>query len=129
MSNDAIKRLTFKDIIAKKTLLERNKKEFRDIYCPSLEGNLLFKLPSDEEILDLMDGIDEKDTRQVYEKAKKLIYTNCEALKSKELHEAFEIVDPFDIVSKIFSMGQVLKIFEKLTEHLDLDEFSEQIKN
>ena len=106
------KRLTFKDLINKKLKLEENKIEFKDIYIRKLEGELLFKVPKVVEMLRVVDVIrnNNQSAEDAYEEYKKLIYLACETLQNNELHEAYGIVDPFDIIEIMIDADQVMEI-------------------
>ena len=106
------KRLTFKDLINKKLKLEESKIEFKDIYIRKLEGELLFKVPKVVEMLRVADIIrnNNQSAEVAYEEYKKLIYLACETLQNNELHEAYGIVDPFDIIEIMIDADQVMEI-------------------
>lgn len=134
MNKNIAKRLTFQDLIDKKIKLEQSKIEFKEIYINKVEGNLLFKVPKVREMLKIIDIIKENNNsiEVTYDEFKKVIYFSCETFHNKELHQAYDIVDPFDIIETFIDAEQIIEIgnlFMALTgvgEDINIDE---DIKN
>lgn len=134
MNKNIAKRLTFQDLIDKKIKLEESKIEFKEIYVNKVEGNLLFKVPKIREMLKIIDIIKENNNsiEVTYDEFKKIIYFSCEILHNKELQQAYEIIDPFDIVEIFIDTEQIIEIgnlFMALTgvgENVNIDE---EVKN
>lgn len=116
ISKEKSKLLTLEDIIAKKSKKEDSKKAFKNIYIKSLGGDLTFSKPTRGDILDCMDAIDdETKVSSVYEGYKKIIYDNCEMLKSKELQSAYGVKFN-EIVEALLEVGEVMSIGNELIE-------------
>lgn len=124
-----MEKATFQDLIAKKMQREEDKYKFIEIEVPSIEKSLVFKKPSDELMLDVMDEIEKgRSTKAVAEASKRLIYLTCEALQSPELHKELVVADPFDTVSAIFDIAEVMTIGEKLFDFSGIGGLTEEIK-
>jgi len=125
-----MEKATFKDLIARKMQKEDDKHKFKEIEVKSIGKSLVFKKPSDDAMLDVMDEI-EKDssTRGIASAYKKLIYKSCETLQSTELQNELGIIDPFDTVGAIFDLSDVLMIGEELCEFSGIAQIGEEIKN
>ena len=125
-----MKKATLKDLIAKQLQKENNKDKTYEIPVKSMGKSLIFKRPSDELKLDLIDEIgDGKNIRNVIAVYKKLIYLTCDLLQNTELHEELGVVDPFDTVDKIFDLDDLMNIGEQLMDAMDTGSVGEDIKN
>ena len=130
MGKEAMKKATLKDLVSKKIKKEEDKYKVREIYVTSMGAYLMFKKPSEDLIIDIIDEIgDGKNTKSVYEAFKKLIYMCCDMLQDPELHKELDIVDPYDTVNSIFEFGDVMELGEKLVEFLDFGGKVDEIKN
>lgn len=126
---DKIKRATFDDLIARKIQKEKDQLRTKEIYVTSIGASLLFKNPSDNDLLDLLDDIGNGDTAKTVCAYKKLIYQTCPQLQDTKLHEELEVVDPYDIVDKLFDIVEVMSIGEELVEFIDVEGKIEVVKN
>lgn len=124
-----MKKATFKDLIAKKQQKEESLNKFKEIEVKSIGKSLIFKKPSDEVILNVMDGIGaDADTRSIATAYKKLIYKTCETLQDTALQEELGVVDPYDTVDAIFDLSDVLTIGEEIFEFSGIVDIGEQVK-
>ncbi len=125
-----MKKATFKDLIAKKKQKEESLHKFKEIEVKSIGKSLIFKKPSDEVMLSIMDDIGTTaDTRTITAAYKKLIYKTCEMLQDSELQKELGIVDPYDTVDAIFDLSDILTIGEELFEFSGIASVGEEIKN
>lgn len=130
MSKEAIKKATFKDLIAKKIKKEENKYKIKEIYVTSMGSILTFKKPNEDLMLDTIDDIgDGKNTRNIYAAFKKLIYMCCDMLQDTELHKELEVIDPLDVVNLIFEFEDIMEIGEQLMDFINPSSKVEEIKN
>jgi hypothetical protein len=128
MSNK--KTLTLEQFIAKSLQRENDKIKFKDIYIESLDCDLTFERPTNEDVLEVMDEISENKTvRNCVDVFKKLVYNCCPFLKEQQLHDAHGVADPIDIVDKIFEIQDILDLGEKLMQLTGIKDFQEEIKN
>jgi hypothetical protein len=126
---DKIKRATFDDLIARKIQKEKDQLRTKEIYVTSMGASLIFKNPSDNDLLDMLDEIGSGDTSRVIAAYKKLIYLCCPQLQDTKLHEELEVVDPFDTVDKLFDLVEVMSIGEELSDFIDVEGKIEVVKN
>lgn len=125
-----MKKATFKDLIAKKRQKEEDLHKFKEIEVKSLGKSLIFKKPSDETILGVLDEIGtDPDTRKVATAYKNLIYKTCETLQDPELHKELDIVDPYDVINAVFDLSDILAIGEELFEFSGIGSLGEEVKN
>lgn len=126
------KKITLRDLIAKKMQSEDSKITFKEIYIKSLDGTLIFKKPSNDDMLDTLDKIgNDENIRNCVEAFKFLIYQCCDVLHSQELHQAYEIVAPSDIVDVLFDLSDILDIGNQLLALAGIDkvDVDKTIKN
>jgi len=138
------KKLTLEDFRRKAIEKNKNKLMFKDIEVEGY-GKITFKRPTENEILTYMDKVanaittDEnenvtgQDMTMMLEAAKELIYPNCDFLQDKELHEALEIKDPLDIVTKVFGVQGAMNIACKIMDVFEgakaQEQAEQEIKN
>lgn len=108
-------KLTLDELIRRKIQIQESKKQRKtqDLYIDSLGGTITITEPTKEILTDISNmGND------TYNVNKYAVY-NCVTdpnLKSQELQEAYECAEPYDIVDKLFSYGEVTQIGSRLTE-------------
>jgi len=130
MSKENAKKATFKDLLEKKIQKEKDKNKTKEIYIDSMDATLTFNKPSDDVVLDAVEIMgNEKDTRKIVEAYKNLIYLTCKTLQDVELQKELEVVDPFDTVSILFSLGEILEIGNQIMELVDMQGVVTEIKN
>lgn len=130
MSKKEAKKATLKDLINKKLQKEQKALQIKDIYVPSMDANLTFKCPSDDLLLDMLEEIgDGSSTKQIVEAYKKLLFQCCPMLQDSELHQEMEVVDPFDVVNKIFSIKEIMELGNQLADSFDMKDKADKVKN
>lgn len=123
-----MEKATLKDLIAKKVQKENKQDRMLEVEVPSMGKSLIFKTPSDEMRLDLLDELGENaGTRKYIEMCKKIIYLCCDLLQNPELHQELGIVDPLDTVDAIFDLDDISEIGDKLLDAIG--DPVEEIKN
>ncbi|QEK11696.1 hypothetical protein FQB35_04580 [Crassaminicella thermophila] len=99
------KKVTLKELIARKHEIEDQKNAKKDLYIKSLDGVITVEKPSRELCIDAMDmGAADGDKYLVYSC---VIEPN---LKDTELQKAYGCAEPMDIVEKIFESGEITQI-------------------
>lgn len=118
MANNKGKKLTLNDIIAKRVLLEERKNKTLSIYIESLDGELEFKKPSEDLILDIVDRIDGVDLKSsdVLKEFDKLIYLTCPMLHNLDLQKEYGIVAGVDIVKELMNLKERTDIGKQIME-------------
>ena len=130
MSKKTAQKATFDDLINKKLQKEANQNKTIDIYISSMDRTITFKKPSDDNMLDAIDEIgDNKNNKTVVNAYKKLIYKTCDMFQDSKLHEALEVVDPFDTVDAVFDLDDITEIGDQLLDSDNIQKKYNQIKN
>ena len=98
--------ITLKDILKRKDYFENKRNETKELYIKSLDANIVINKPEKELCMECIDMEDasEGDRYFVYEIIKE------PNLHDTELHEAFGVKVPTDIVDKIFDPGEIAGI-------------------
>ncbi len=106
------KKLTVQELIAQKEKLANKKQKKETLFIKSMDSEITIQAPTSSLILEAQErGADEATKADTY-----LVY-QCMIepdLKDKKLQEAFECVEPMDIVDLIFLPGEVASIADKI---------------
>lgn len=101
-------KLTVKELIKQKEILKQKKDKQADIYVQSIDREITVKCPTNSVILEAASFGEQDPT-----KADKYLIMECTIvpnLRDRELQEAYECVDPTDIVDHIFEPGEIPNI-------------------
>lgn len=120
-------KITLSELLSRKEqmLESRKTKKTKQLYVKSLDGVITVEAPTGDLARDAQD-MDNGDAYMVY---------SCviePPLKSKELQEAFECVEPMEIVEKIFEAGEIPQIAVeclRLAGYVDGIKAVDEIKN
>lgn len=122
------KKLTLQDLIARAEQRKKDKKELRQLYVKSQDGLITIIKPDRELVYDALDMEDSAEGDRY------LVY-NCVVdpdLKNPELHKAYGVVSPMDIVDEIFDPGEVASISKeivRLAGYVDSVKVVDDLKN
>lgn len=115
-------KITLKALLEKKEQILNSKKTRKtaELYVKSLDGTITVIAPNRAIITDSAEmGGDDGTMGDVY-----IVY-QCvtePALKSKELQDAFECIEPMEIVEKLFLPGEINAIAKELLELAGYDQ-------
>lgn len=119
-----MKKVTLKDLIAKKEQIKNKKNETKQLFVSSLDGTITVQKPSRELCLEALDMDSQRgDTYLVYHC---VIEPN---LKDKELQDSFGCVEPIEIVEHIFEAGEVSSIAKELVKFAGYVDSVKEVKN
>ena len=125
-----MEKATFQDLIAKKLQRENDKLKITEVVVPSMGKALVFKKPSDDVLVNLIDDIgDGKDMHAIVGAYKRLIYMTCTALQDQKLHSELDVVDPYDVVDVLFDVTDVMQIGAALSDFVGLGGVGDDVKN
>ena len=98
------KNITLEMLIAKKEQSNSDKMKIALFNSEVLGGTI--------EVVKIMDSAEDKSTDGAYKANCKLIYKHCPILQKKELQEAYEVVEPYDVVMPVFeeNLGEINKL-------------------
>lgn len=130
MNREDIKKLTIEDFMAKKISKDKKANQTKEIYVKSMGGYLTAKMIPDNKIMDLIELVSSDSCyAEIMEFNKQLIYYTIPYLQSQELQTALDIIDPFDVVSLIFEIGEIGALAEEISQFLNIHESVIEIKN
>lgn len=117
------KQLTIKDIIAKKK--EKKANETKQLFVPSLEGNITIAKPTRREVLNALDMSDgEGDLYIIYQC---VIDPN---IKDQSVREDDKVVfEPYKVVEDIFDVGEIIQITQEIAKMVGFHGGVIEIKN
>lgn len=125
-----MEKATFQDLITRKMQRDHDKLQVKEVKVNSLSKSLMFKKPSDEALLNVIEEIgDGSNTRNIVEAYKKLIYLTCDLLQSSELQNELNVVDPFDTVTAVFTIPDIMQIGAELVDFAGFGDVGERVKN
>lgn len=121
---------TFQDLITRKLQRDKDQLQVKEVKVSTLGKSLLFKKPSDDALLNVIEEIgDGSNTRKIMEAYKKLIYLTCDLLQSADLQKELQVVDPFDTVTTLFSIPDIMQIGAELVDFAGFGDVGERVKN
>ena len=126
-----IERITKEALIARAQQSKDSKTKYADYYCKPLGAKLTIKKLSVTRMCQIMD-MAEGDTMEAgLELNKQMIYESIPLLQDKEIQDAYECAEPYDIVLKVLDddMGEMQRLCEKILSIYGMNEMGENIKN
>lgn len=123
-----LKKVTLDELIKNAVQKKKGEKKTKKLYVQSLDGYIVIEKPDRKLCLDTLDMEDsaEADEYLVYE------CVTEPSLKSTELHQAYGVVRPQDIVAEIFEPGEIANISREILKfagYLDSVKPVEDVKN
>lgn len=111
-SEETPKKITLKELVERSDKIKNKKKETQELYVKSLDGTIIIQKPDRTLISEAWD-MDEEDMGNAYIVYNSVISPN---IKSEDLHKAYGIISPIDIVDEIFEPGEVEMLSRKIVE-------------
>lgn len=124
-------KLTLSALIAKKAAKEAAQNFNEDIYIDSLEGEITLTHPGKKICYKAMDMIGESTEENLYANCF-LIYHAVKLFQDPELHVAYEVKDPVDIVDKLLTVSEIGKVSSRvmeLTGFANVNQADDEVKN
>lgn len=121
-------KVTLQDLINKKLQKNDNKRFNKSIYVEKIDGELVFEIPTFDELLEYSDEMETRDGKAVKQLYRKLCYDTCKMLHDKELHKAYGVIDPYDIVDFLFYDMDIMRVGESISEARKPKKVTEAIK-
>lgn len=106
------KNITLEMLIAKKEQSNNDKMKVVLFNSEVLGGTIEVRKLKARDVIKIMDSTDSKSTEEAYNANCKLIYKHCPILQEKELQEAYEVAEPYEIVVPVFeeNLGEINKL-------------------
>lgn len=132
-------KITLDDFIKKVTQKYQNRKNSMDIDAENI-GVLTFSRPSENMLLGYMNRVGSavvsdkdgnvisQDLNVMLEASKELIYSTCSFLNNDELQKSLDVVDPLDIVTKVFGITKAIDIAGQIASEFMDEETQKKIE-
>lgn len=106
------KNITLEMLIAKKQQSNDDKMRIVLFNSEVLGGTIEVRKLKARDVIRIMDSTDSKSTEEAYNANCKLIYKHCPILQDKELQEAYEVAEPYEVVVPVFeeNLGEINKL-------------------
>jgi hypothetical protein len=106
------KNITLDMLIAKKEQSNNDKMKVVLFNSEVLGGTIEVRKLKARDVIKIMDSTDSKSTEEAYNANCKLIYKHCPILQEKELQEAYEVAEPYEVVVPVFeeNLGEINKL-------------------
>ena len=138
-------KLTLADFTKKASEKYNNRKMIAEIEVEEMDGTVTFTRPSQNDLLAYKSKtsnaiktekgkngeaqVAEMDFILMTEAAVELIYNSCTFLHDENLQKSLEVVDPYDVVTKVFGTDGTMDIANKISDAFSDEEVVEKIKN
>lgn len=131
MNKEKMKRITKEALLARAEAAKESKPQYRDYESKLLGATLTVKrLPSVRicEIMDMQEGDSMKSNLELNTQ---IIYESIPLLQDKELQNAYDCVEPYEIVTKVLedNMGEMEKLCKFILGMYGMDAEVENLKN
>ena len=122
--------VTLEKLFSKK--MDNEKKNSKEFYSQELGGVIEIKKIPIRKIIGLLNECQTDDIQIGFELNQHIIYMCCPIFQNKQLQEQYEVVEPFEIVGKIFNenIGEIAKLSGAILEFYGLsgEELSQAVK-
>lgn len=126
-----VKKATLESLIARAQQRKEAANEYKEYFCETIGETLLIKKLPVTRICELLDLNDANTMREGLELNSQLIYESVPLLQNKELQEAYECAEPYDVVVKVLdgNMGEMEKLCNFIMAEYGLAQLTEDVKN
>lgn len=131
MNKENHKKLALEDLMARAEQRKCGKKAYKQVYFPTLGGELVFEKIPLPRMLAMMDGVDRNIVTDNLAFQVDLIYHCCPMLRNRALQEAYDCKEPTDIVCLVFddNFGDISKASEEILDFYGLSDNQDNVKN
>lgn len=129
-------KLNLSELVARSQQSEQDK--FRVVYLKIDRENTIEARKKDLRAVEKVLDMEVTDTHGRNRQAAMLIYDHCPVLREKELQQAYQCVEPVDVVEKVFqsNMGlmqqaaaKIMQLYGLSEENAEEESALEQVKN
>lgn len=122
------KKLTIEQLIGARS--NREKFATKDIYVESLGGMVTISKCKYDVILGAMDRLTkDSNMTSMLDVFKELLYKSIAIFRNDELLKAYEIAEPFDIVTELLELGEIMTLGNEVLKLYGFDGLEDEIKN
>lgn len=134
MDKQKLQKITFEQLIQRSIQREQDKMKVKEIEVPSMGGTLLFQKMPENKLMDIMDELQNDNSLSAnIAVERKVIYHCCPMLQDTKLHSELGIIEPYDVVEKLFNTQETDSIAKDVMELNGFSDIAEkkvyEIKN
>lgn len=126
-----VKKATLESLIERAQQRKEAKTEYKEYFCETIGETLLIKKLPLTRICEIMDMYETDTLKEAMELNSQVIYESVPLLQKKELQDAYECIEPYDIVVKLLdeNMGEIEKLCKTILAEYGMAELADDIKN
>ena len=131
MNKETHKKLALEDLMARAEQRAGDKKAYKQVYFPTLGGELVFEKIPLPRVLAMMDRVESDTMIENLDLQVDLIYQCCPMLRNHALQEAYNCKEPTDIVCAVFedNLGTITQASEAILDFYGLEDNKDAVKN
>ena len=131
MVKEKLIKATKEALLARAEQSRNDKPQYRVYNCEALGMQLNLKRLSIPKICNILDMTEDDSMSSAMETNCQLIYESVPMFQDKELQEAYECVEPTDIVAKVLedNMGEIEKMCRFILSGYGMGDMIEKVKN
>ena len=131
MNKETHKKLSLEDLMGRAEQRAGDKKAYKQVYFPTLGGELVFEKIPLTRMLAMMDGVDGENLMDSLAFQVDLIYQCCPMLRNRALQEAYDCKEPTDIVCRVFedNIAAISGAAEAILDFYGLADHKDAVKN
>jgi len=134
MSKENAKRVTFDQLVQRKSQKEEFQQQTTEIYSEELDAFLLVHRLTDSQVSEVAEYlVSYNNVSKLEEGMRRVIYHCCDIFQDTKLQKALGIVDPLDTINTLFTFSEIFRLGSQIAEFCDIWEMPkkdiEAVKN
>ncbi|WP_251612901.1 hypothetical protein [Senimuribacter intestinalis] len=126
-----VKKATLESLIERAQQRKEAKADYKEYFCETIGETLLIKKLPLTRICEILDMYETDTMKEAMELNSQVIYESVPLLQKRELQDAYECIEPYDIVVKLLdeNMGEIEKLCKTILAGYGMAELADDIKN
>ena len=120
-----------KELLLERATKKKEASKYKEYNCDAIGGALTIKRLPIAQICDILDMAEGSSARENLDLYKELIYKSVPLFQDQDLIEAYDCVEPYDVVTAVFdeNIGAISKLAEFILDLYGMQNVAEDIKN
>lgn len=125
-----MKRAT-KELLFERATKHKEESKYKDYPCDALGSTLTIKRLPLAQVCDILDMAEGSTARENLDLYKELIYKSVPLFQDKDLSEAYDCIEPYDVVTAVFddNIGAIGKLAEFILDLYGMQDVVDDVKN
>lgn len=125
-----MKRAT-KELLLERATKNKEESKYKDYPCDALGSTLTIKRLPIAQVCDILDMAEGSTARENLDLYKELIYKSVPLFQDKDLSEAYDCIEPYDVVTAVFddNLGAIGKLAEFIMDLYGMQDVVDDVKN